>query len=719
MSFNDKTTPFDIDDDDIPAFKPKKLTKNDRIYGIFNNESPSDEEKEPKASFGLLPNYTNFKKSDHVLYESSKKIQVKLADKKPNEKPAETSELLQDLKEEFSEKPVKKSEIRAKRVFNFKRKAPLGPEAFDMPEALGARKKPKLESEEIPKKSAFQGSKEAQKLKEQYGKGFLMIKNLGFELGKGLGKEKQGILKPVEAVQKTAYNSNFENRSFSKKDENYEEDLEKEEKLEKNEENREEKNRDDTEKIVRRWKKSSQKTKKTLKIEDLQGEKLILQEKTPLKIIDMRGPSAVFLEDFSRISHEKTANITSLSELRLSLKSEYEGNKHKLHDFLRKMRFEEDNLVANRYEIGLLEQDSKEFLEKKEFFEEILRKILEFDKLNFEEFLQIFEDLSRKHRKKLLEYEIYVYFVKEFSHKASLSISSQSLHSDLQRIFNFFQRIFAILCEIFPKNLIYDPLNPSKEDFLCKTPKKLMKMAFEASIFPIIRSYITNEFSLVKNSEEILEFLHDFQKVLPEEILQEFFDIFIYPKIEEEIHEFEPFKTKNPIHHWFFLWLPWLKPEFFANSTKFLQLKFIKALNSWDLKEQKHEFSLLKPWKTVMPKDLWDSLKKRAILPKLLFAINSTKIQPENQNIEGILQVLPWIDLLEAEEIELLFEGLLKKIMNTLINWLDKTRKNLAEINVWINGWKGLLGTKVFSIGNLADYFLNMKKLIENNENNQ
>lgn len=42
-----------------------------------------------------------------------------------------------------------------------------------------------------------------QVLEKQYGKGLSMLKSMGgFKLGKGLGKNEQGIAEPVEAVAK-------------------------------------------------------------------------------------------------------------------------------------------------------------------------------------------------------------------------------------------------------------------------------------------------------------------------------------------------------------------------------------------------------------------------------------------------------------------------------------------------------------------------------------
>ena len=37
-----------------------------------------------------------------------------------------------------------------------------------------------------------------------------MLQNLGYKVGQGLGRENQGILNPIEAVNKNAYSTNYE-----------------------------------------------------------------------------------------------------------------------------------------------------------------------------------------------------------------------------------------------------------------------------------------------------------------------------------------------------------------------------------------------------------------------------------------------------------------------------------------------------------------------------
>lgn len=711
-----------------PSFgSSKKPSKNDMIYGIFNNEESSEEDtpfksmskflkpkefepsEESITNKNLVNRYPNFKKSNQMLYEPTKTIQVKYAGQKKEEE-NKSNDLLKDLEDlddtssniKDEEESKKKTQLRAKRIFDFKKKKTSHQRDladYELPEALGSVKK-KLKIEKI-EKSSLKTSQEARELKDQYGKGFLMIKNLGFEIGKGLGKEKQGILKPLEAVQKTSYNTNFEN----KLEEKYEAQEKKGVKNEK--EMKLQRSNDETEKIVKRWSKSRKNSKKNYLLpQELIQDKVFLNN-VPQKIVDMRGPNPVFLEQVAGDAQEKKG---VLGEYLLLLKTEYETNKHKLHDTLRKIRTDEDQIMANCYEIKVLEGRANELSNEKTFLSQAQITIKCLQSLSVEEVLSEFSTFCKKNRKKVLEFELYLYFLKELTRKIKAKVSLSTLRADLEIIYPFFSEVSQILNDLFPSNVKIDPLEPMKQGFLTKTPRKLIKAVFESSLLPILRTYITNEFSLVHDSEEMLAFLNKWKHVLNDQFIQNLFDSLIQPKIELEIKEYEPSRQKYPVHIWLYQWLPWLKEDFFHSLSKILQLKFIKNLNNMDIKDVS-ALNLIKPWKGIMQNELWESLIKRAVLPKLMFLSYEIKIQPKNQNIDPIKSIIHWIEILELKDIELLLENnLLKKLLETLIEWIKMPNKKKEEIDIWYNGWKKFLPPQIVSIG---EYFESMKKLID------
>lgn len=73
-----------------------------------------------------------------------------------------------------------------------------------------------------------------------------------------------------------------------------------------------------------------------------------------------------------------------------------------------------------------------------------------------------------------------------------------------------------------------------------------------------------------------------------------------------------------------------------------------------------------------------------------------------------------WIEVLDNEEIELLLEKpLIEKLERTLDNWIMKPNAKKEEMVVWVNGWKGFLGSVVERIERIGAGFERMKGLVE------
>ena len=568
MSHQDHTTPFFMEDTDYPLPSSKRPSKNSQIYGVFYEESdPSDSETphfhltKPQAftpaetdpmPTKLISNYPNFKKSNELLYEPTKKIQVKFLNKekdldKINEETNELNENGEFLQTDNSDSKdgqnmrqnlvikSQKQELRAKRVFDFKKRKPLAADlsAYDLPEQLGSsqttRKKVKLEE------SGSVQNQEAAKLKASYGKGFLMIRNLGFELGKGLGKDKQGIINPVEAVRKTAYNSNFENKMSEK--------LDKNEKTEDFQPEKSHKIVDETEKVEKRWKIGRKKAsnKRKVDVKDLQNEWYDVGKKPVLneKIIDMRGVETVYIEDLAQ-NQRKTG---VLGEFLLILKSDYEGKKHKLHELIRKQRFGGDQLVNSKFEAEDLRETMKGLEEKKAFFGE-MRGVMAKKETRIEEVIGVFLEMSNRFREKIIEYELYVYFLKVICEKAKLYCTMP--FEDFGMAFlEFFEEIYRILEGLLGNK------NEKKQDFFERTPEKseiiekCMVLTFENSMYPRIRSFLASNFDFFRNSDHFTEFLRQWKRFLPLNYMKKLFSQLIFPKMELEIREFVPFKMEG------------------------------------------------------------------------------------------------------------------------------------------------------------------------------
>jgi len=202
--------------------------------------------------------------------------------------------------------------------------------------------------------------------------------------------------------------------------------------------------RDETEKVSKRWKVGRRnKTKKKIDVKDLENEWYNVDKKEDIqqKIIDMRGPETVYIENMAR--GEKKTGV--LAEFLLILKVDYEGKKHKLHGTLRKQRYELDSVINAKFEGEELRNEMKKlslkqtfYKEIKEIFETIVKK-----ETSIEQVIEFFKEISQKYKEETMEHELFLYLIKSFCEKSKNF--SMLPFEDYIKIFKDYSRFYKYL----------------------------------------------------------------------------------------------------------------------------------------------------------------------------------------------------------------------------------------------------------------------------------
>ena len=117
---------------------------------------------------------------------------------------------------------------------------------------------------------------------------------------------------------------------------------------------------------------------------------------------------------------------------------------------------------------------------------------------------------------------------------------------------------------------------------------------------------------------------------------------------------------------------------------------------------------MIRPWKDIIPKEQWENMLNRGVLPKLVFYADSLKIRPESQEIKIIKELLKWSEIMGKEQIEIAFEGVFKKLDHAFNEWMIKPGKRVEEMIIWVNGWEGMLKSVTNKIAK-SDFFKKMK----------
>ncbi|EEB91113.1 hypothetical protein MPER_10584, partial [Moniliophthora perniciosa FA553] len=174
---------------------------------------------------------------------------------------------------------------------------------------------------------------------------------------------------------------------------------------------------------------------------------------------------------------------------------------------------------------------------------------------------------------------------------------------------------------------------------------------------------------------------------LPPFIRDNIMDQLILPKVQKAVADWNPKQDDVSLQSIVFPWLPHvgLRLEDLVGDAR---RKVKSLLRSWvvgnDIPKD------LKAWKDVFDATDWDSILLKYVVPKLGATLrNDFKVNPRNQSMEPIQQVLLWSDLLRPSIITQLFETeFFPKWLDVLHIWLIQPKVSFEEVAQWYDFWK-------------------------------
>ncbi|KAG2440911.1 hypothetical protein HXX76_003764 [Chlamydomonas incerta] len=191
-----------------------------------------------------------------------------------------------------------------------------------------------------------------------------------------------------------------------------------------------------------------------------------------------------------------------------------------------------------------------------------------------------------------------------------------------------------------------------------------------------------------RDPEPLLTWLEAWEPLLPPSALAHVLEMLVLPKLRRAVAEWEPRQETVPIHAWLFPWLPFLGV---ALEELYPQIrhKLDVALQAWHPQDGS-ALALLAPWHRVWGAAEWDAFMAKAILPKLALALGSMDINPAAQQLEQWGWAMSWRDVVSGQ----MMAGLLERAFfprwhGVLAAWLSQPGgANLDEVTRWYLGWK-------------------------------
>ncbi|CAI5995597.1 unnamed protein product [Closterium sp. NIES-64] len=215
-------------------------------------------------------------------------------------------------------------------------------------------------------------------------------------------------------------------------------------------------------------------------------------------------------------------------------------------------------------------------------------------------------------------------------------------------------------------------------------------------VLPAVRSAVVNLWE-PREPEPLLNFLDTWRApVLPSVLLRTILAHLVFPKLAATVEAWDPRLETVPVHQWLHPWLPYLGSQL---ETLYPTIRFRlgSALTAWHPSDSS-ALAMLAPWKSVFDAASWDTLVSRSIVPKLIHLLQTEfLVNPQQQQLEPFHWAMSWAGVVPTRHlIALLDTAFFPQWHQVLYHWLC-ANPNFDEVTRWYLGWKALFPAELLS----------------------
>ncbi|XP_076181741.1 septin interacting protein 1 isoform X2 [Ptiloglossa arizonensis] len=539
------------------------------------------------------------------------------------------------------------------------------------------------------------------------GIGAKLLLQMGFEPGKGLGKQLQGISAPVEAHLRKgrgaigAYGPEKGPKLPEKK---------------KEEEGEEGK---DLKAKLSQWRKGDGTVvKKKVKyvyrsvdqvLEDgkLKPNKKVRtsNEMSRVKVIDMTGPEQRILSGYHAIAggqqrpdenvvvtDKKTKVNFALPELQHNLNILVDMCEQDIIQNDRRTRHLSDRVVALEAEkksLSKIVDQHGQLIDTLENVLDIVDRLMdETNQMSLQETAEAFKDLQDKYYEEYKMYELGELASSFVGPKIKDCLTSWNPIIQPKQPIKLFEQWKSIL-------------ESGTTTLQTRTMHSYDQLVWNAWM-PSIRGAIQQW--TCRQPEPLIELIEHWMPLLPAWILENILDLLILPKLTLEVEEWNPLTDTVPIHTWIHPWLPLLRNRLDTLIYPIIRRKLGSALGGWHPSDRSARL-MLQPWANVFAKGDMEAFLVKNIIPKLQIALSEFVINPHQQHLDQWNWVYEWKELIPSH----IMAGLLDKFffpkwLQVLALWLNHS-PNYDQVTNWYMGWKGMLNEKLLAEPLVKEHF--------------
>uniref|UniRef100_A0A8C1W3F4 Tuftelin-interacting protein 11 n=1 Tax=Cyprinus carpio TaxID=7962 RepID=A0A8C1W3F4_CYPCA len=210
---------------------------------------------------------------------------------------------------------------------------------------------------------------------------------------------------------------------------------------------------------------------------------------------------------------------------------------------------------------------------------------------------------------------------------------------------------------------------------------------------PVMRSCVSQW--QPRNAGPMVDCVECWAPVLPLWILDHVLEQLIFPRLQREVDNWNPLTDTVPIHSWIHPWLPLMQSRLEPLYSP-IRIKLAHALQRWHPSDSSARL-ILQPWKDVFTPGAWEAFMVKNIVPKLALCLGELVVNPHQQLLEPFSWVMDWEGMLSVSTmVGLLDKNFFPKWLQVLCSWLSNN-PNYEEITKWYLGWKSLLSENLLS----------------------
>ncbi|CAG9765565.1 unnamed protein product [Ceutorhynchus assimilis] len=690
-------TDYDLENEfNINRSGRRGLSKNQQIYGIWADDSDDDDEPEKPSKFSnnKPKNYSapiGFVQGgvQQAGKKPKKPIEVKQNDSDNEEKPGTSSFKLREQNSSDSEE-----EIPSRTGFGAsKTKQPI-----ITSEIAGFR----TNKNKIDPALINQGLGNWEK--HTKGIGAKLLLQMGYEPGRGLGKDLQGISAPVEAHLRKgrgAIGAYGPEKPAS---------IPKVPVLKKEAP-------DSNNKGPSKWKKADLISKNTRyyyrSVDDVieKGKKNLknLGELSKVKVIDMTGPQQRVLSGYHALSglkapsgvehyedvvHKKCQNF-ALPEIQHNLDLLVDICEQDIIRADRDSRHVRDKIVALKQE----ETSKKEAVLMEDKLVNSLKDVLDVvDKLldplqdfSLGQIGEIFKTLKRNHPEEYQRYELSELAPGLVGPLLTSALANWNALQQPQQYTDFYSQWRAILEDNQRGTLEGNKVGIQPYDSL-----------IWHTWVPVMRACCSSWNP--RDCEPMISLIEAWKPLLPTWILSNTFDQMLMPRILKEVKNWNPMTDTVQIHLWIHPWIPLLDERLHEKVYPMIQEKLGEALTGWYPSDRSAKITL-EPWQRVLPKGTFLAFLLKHIVPKLQHCMQNMVINPHQQVLAPWEWVMDWTDMLSTPNMTLILDKFFfPRWLQILAMWLNQN-PNYTQVTEWYSGWKRMLSDELLSQPTIKDSF--------------